>query len=106
MREYDLWREGAEAAGFPTAGPEMVVGLTERRLVVCHVTFWLSRPAEVEAGVPLDRIASVATARHGLLTGMAIAFTNGAVVEVEALLGRRLRRFADVVLETITPRRR
>jgi hypothetical protein len=82
----------------------MVLGLTERRLVVCRATFWLSRPAEVEAGVPLERIASAATVRHGTVTGLVIVLTNGTIVEVEALLGRRLRRFARVLLETLAPR--
>ena len=106
MREYDAWREHVEGAGFPAAGPEMVVGLTEYRFIVCRATFWLSRPAEVEAGISLNEIASVATTRHGIVTGMALALTNGAVVEVEAMLGRRLHRFARVLLETLAQRRR
>jgi hypothetical protein len=102
MRFYDAWREHAEGAGFPTAGPEMVVGLTERRLVVCRATFWMSRPAVVEDGVRLRVLAGVATARHGLVTGFAFVFANGTVVEVEAILGRRLRRFAGAVQEALT----
>jgi hypothetical protein len=33
-RAYDAWRDAVEAAGFPTAGPEMIVALTNRRLLV------------------------------------------------------------------------
>lgn len=106
MRFYDAWRANADAAGFPTVGPEMVLGLTERRLVICRPTFWLSRPADVTAGVPLEHVAHVATARHGFVTEMAIAFNSGAIVEVEAMFSGKLRRFARELLETVAQRRR
>jgi hypothetical protein len=106
MRVYDSWQKHAEEAGLPTSGPEVVLGLTEHRLVVCRATFWLSRPAEVTAGVPLQRVANVATLRHGLVTGMAIALDSGAIIEFEAMRGRRLRRFAHELLETLAGQRR
>ena len=41
-------------AGFPTAGPEMVLGVTDSRLVVWRISFWLSRPIELSGDIPID----------------------------------------------------
>ncbi len=84
--------------------PDTVIGLTFNRLVVCRTSFWLQRPLEVVGGIPLSRVALVATARHGLVTGMALALTNGLVFEVESMRGRRLRRFADELRRTLAER--
>ena len=103
---YDGWRMQAEAVGFPAAGPEMWLGLTDRRLIVWSTTFMLSRPAAVQGVVPLADVAQVATARHGLVTGLAVALTSGQFVEVEAMRGRRLRRFAAAVHAALETTRR
>jgi hypothetical protein len=97
MDAYFVWREHAESVGFTTTGPEMVLGVTNARLVVWSTTFWLSRPGAIAGKVPLTDVAEVATARHGIVTGLAVALKNGQVVEVEAMRGRRLRRLADVL---------
>jgi hypothetical protein len=94
QRAYEAWRVDVEALGFPAAGPEMVLGLTEARLVICRGTFWLGRPRIVDAGIPLERVVEVAVRRHGLVTGLALVLVNGHIVEVEAMRGRPLRRFA------------
>ena len=98
---HDAWAMQAEAIGFPAAGPEMWLGLTESRLIVWSTTFMLSRPGEVKGVVPLEDVAQVAITRHGLVTGLAVALTTGQFVEVEAMRGRRLRRFAAAVRETL-----
>ena len=95
----------AESVGFPVAGPEMWLGVTESRLIVWRTTFVLSRPGSVHGVIPLDQVADVATARHGLVTGLAIALTSGQYVEVEALRGRRLQHLADTLRRTIETRR-
>ena len=95
------WVRQAEAVGFPAAGPEMWLGLTESRLIVWSTTFMLSRPGTVEGVVPLAHVAEVATARHGLVTGLAVALTTGQFIEVEAMRGRRLRRFAAALHEAV-----
>ena len=100
------WVRQAEAVGFPAAGPEMWLGLTESRLIVWRTTFMLSRPGPVEGVVPLVDVAEVATARHGLVTGLAVALTSGHFIEVEAMRGRRLRRFADALREAVDRSRR
>jgi len=100
------WCAQAESVGFPAAGPEMWLGLTESRLVVWNTTFMLSRPGAVKGTVPLSDVAQVATARHGLVTGLAVALTSGQFIEVEAMRGRRLRRFAGAVQEALDRSRR
>ena len=91
---YFEWQVAAGSAGFTTTGPEMVLGLTDRALVVWSTSFWFGAPRMITARIPFSEIHDVATARHGIVTGLAIAFTSGAIVEVEAIRGRRLRRLA------------
>jgi hypothetical protein len=94
---YHAWRRHAETVGLTTAGPEMVLGVTDARLVVWNTTFWLSRPGSIVGRLPLSRVAQVATTRHGIVTGLALALKTGDIVEVEAIRGRRLRHLAEVV---------
>ena len=101
QRAYEEWRDAAEGVGFPTAGPEMALVVTNRRLLVCRTTFMLGRPSTVEGDLDLRRIADVATTRHGAVTGLAFALLNGYIVEVEAMRGARLRRFGESVREAL-----
>jgi hypothetical protein len=101
---YAAWAHDAVDAGFPAAGPEMVLALTNRRIHVCRVSFWANRAAEVEGTLELDRIHAVATERHGLVVGLAFVFTNGHVVEIEAMRGGRVLRFARAVQNEIARR--
>jgi hypothetical protein len=94
LDSYFEWRELADVAGFCTTGPEMVLGLTDQELVVWNTSFWFGAPRAVTARIPLAQIHDAAAARHGIVTGFALAFTSGAVVEVEAMRGRRLRHLA------------
>ena len=103
---HDAWCRHAESVGFPTAGPEMWLGVTDARIVMWSTTFMLSRPGTITGDVPLSQVAEVATARHGLVTGLAVALTTGQFVEVEAMRGRRLRRFADALREAVNQARR
>ena len=80
---FHAWRMHAESVGFPTAGPEMWLGLTDSRLIVWGTTFMLSRPSQIKGSVPLDRLVDVAIARHGVATGLAIVLDSGQFVEVE-----------------------
>jgi hypothetical protein len=97
LDSYYGWQEPSGAAGFTTTGPEMVLGLTDRALVVWSTSFWFGTPRAITARIPLSAIHDAATASHGVVTGLALAFTNGAVVEVEAIRGRRLRRLGDLL---------
>jgi hypothetical protein len=101
QRSYEDWRHAVEIAGFPTAGPEMLLGLTEQRVVVCRATVIGRRPSRFIGSLPLERIAAIATERHGLVTGLAFALRNNQIVEVEAMRARRLRRFASELAERL-----
>jgi hypothetical protein len=93
-RAYEEWRHAVEVVGFPTAGPEMVLAITSRRLAVFRTSFFANRPSALAGVLELTRIADVAIARHGMVTSLAFALSNGQVAEVEAMRGARLRRFA------------
>jgi len=94
---YYAWQAGAAAAGFSTVGPEIVLGLTDRSLILWSTSFWFSRPLAITGRVALSDVYEVAVARHGLVTGVAFALKSGAIVEVEAIRGRRLRHLAALV---------
>jgi hypothetical protein len=98
-RAFDAWRVAAEGAGFPTAGPEMVLAVTDRRVLVYHTSFWAERPQALAGAMPRARVLQVATGRHGAIVSLALALESGAIVELEAMRGRRLRRFARALTE-------
>ncbi|MGQ0823614.1 MAG: hypothetical protein ACT4OX_01050 [Actinomycetota bacterium] len=85
----------------------MVVGVTDDHLLVWRASFGLGRPVQLAGSLPIDEIAGVAAARHGIVTGVAFALNLGGVVEIEALRGRRLRAFARELHAVVTehPRR-
>jgi hypothetical protein len=75
----------------------MVVVATDRRVLFGKPTFWGRMPAEFWSAVDYADIAQIVATSHGIVTGVAFATSSGAVVEIEALRGRKLRRFAQVV---------
>jgi hypothetical protein len=97
MRAFNDWHDAAVASGFPTAPPDMVVAATDRRVLVGKPTFWGRAPARYWGAIELHQIAELAVVKHGIVTGVAFAFTRGAIVEIEALRGRRLRHLVNVV---------
>ncbi len=100
-RAFEEWRHYVEEVGFPTAGPEMFLALTNRRILVGRLTFMMGRPSTVEGAIELTRIFDAVATRQGLVTSLAFAFVNGQIVEVEAMRGRRLRRFAQSVRDAL-----
>lgn len=96
-KRFDGWRRDAEAAGFPTAGTEMLLALTPTRLVVCATSFWTERPTDAVGSVDLGRIAQVGVHRRGLLRVLTLVLHPGAIVEVEAVRGGKLRHLATAV---------
>lgn len=96
-RSFDAWEQAARAAGFPTAGPDFVLGVTDRRVAVWRTSFGLSRPVALAGAVPLASVYDANAVRHGLVTGLAIVLGNGAIVEVEALRGRPLRALGRAI---------
>jgi hypothetical protein len=96
-RIYEEWRQAVELAGFPAAGAEMILAVTNRRLLVCKKTFWTGRLAQAEGAIELTRIAGVGVERHGIVVSLLLVMTNNQIVEVETMRGRKLARFADAV---------
>ncbi len=101
-RAFNDWHSAAIASGFPIVPPDMVIAATDRRVLFGGPTFWGRPPAQYSGAIDLGLISQIVAVRHGLVTGVAIAFTSGAIVEIEALRGRRLRRLVQVV-ETHLP---
>jgi hypothetical protein len=103
---FEDWKEPVDKAGFPTAGPDAILVVTDRRLLVYFTTFWAERPGDLGGDIELDRIYQVAVRRHGLVLGIAFALTSGDVVEFEAMRSIRLRRFAHAVQKELAERGR
>jgi hypothetical protein len=93
-RRFAEWRRDAEAAGFPTAGTEMLLALTPERLVVCATSFWTERPTDTVGAVDLARVDQIGIHRRGLIHVLTLVLRPGALVEVEAVRGGPLRRLA------------
>jgi hypothetical protein len=104
LHAFDTWLIGARAAGFAPEDPEMVLGLTDARLVAWRTSFFSGRPADETTSLPLARLYDVSVVRHGLVTGVAFVVDHGAVFEVEALRGRPLRRLAHETRTAIAAR--
>ena len=104
QKSFEAWVKSAQSGGFPTAGPEMTLCLTDRRLIVCRQTFWMSRPAGAAGSIDLDRFIEVAIVRHGLVTSIALAIESVGLVEVEAFRGGPLRRLARALRAAIAER--
>jgi hypothetical protein len=98
-KEHFHWQEVATAGGFPEVPADMIVAVTETTLLVGKPTFWGGRPASFLTSFPLERIDRGVTVRRGLITSAAFALTNGHIVEIESMNGRRLRRLVETVNE-------
>src|SRR5664279_1246717 len=60
---YAHWARRSASAGFPIAGPEMVLGITQERLLVWRPAFVRGRPRRYAGAVPLSVIHSAAVHR-------------------------------------------
>ncbi|HEV7526219.1 MAG TPA: hypothetical protein VGP92_14705 [Acidimicrobiia bacterium] len=104
MKAFHAWHDAALASGFPPVPPEMVVAVSDRRLLFGKPTFWGRPPARYWSAFDLGAVAQVVALRHGLVTGVAFAFTDGVIVEIEAVRGRRLRRLVRVIEDRLSRR--
>jgi len=96
-RAFHEWHQAAVDSGFPIVPADMVVAATERRVLFGRPTFWGRAPARYSGAVDLGQLAQIVAVRHGIVTGVAFAFTHGAIVEIEAVRARPLRRLVEVV---------
>jgi len=97
LRAFHAWHDVALESGLPPVPPDMLVAATDRRVLFGRPTFWGRPPARYSGAIPLSRIAQIVAVRHGLVTGVAFAFTDGGIVEIEAVRARRLRHLVEVV---------
>lgn len=97
QRQFQAWFESAQAAGFPALGPDMVLGVTDERLLVWRPSFFLSRPGRLAGAISIATILDVACARRGFVTSLSLLFEGGRIVEFEAMRGRKVRRFAALL---------
>jgi hypothetical protein len=94
---YAFWSRHSSSIGFPVAGPEMILGITQDRLVVWSPTFFGSRPRRFAGAIPLSRIQRAGVHRQLFASVLTLLFENGAIVGVETMRGARLRRFAAAI---------
>jgi hypothetical protein len=97
MKAFDVWFVAARATGFPEAPADMYLVATDRRILVGKPRFWGGAPTRYTGDLDYAKVAQVMAVRHGMVTGVAFAFHFGGIVEIEAVRGRGLRHFADVV---------
>jgi hypothetical protein len=94
---YALWARRAATAGFPIAGPEMILGITQERLLAWRPTLIRGRPRRYAGALPLSRIHSAGVHRRVFAAVLTMLLEDGAIVGVETLHGRQLRRFATAI---------
>ena len=103
LRAFDAWAMHAEQVGFPTAKPEMVIGVTDRRVAVWRPSFWTSQPAELVGTVPFEQLAGVEVYRDGLAVALVFTFKTGQFVEVESMRAGRMRAIRDAIRPHVSP---
>ncbi len=104
MRAFDVWHDQAITAGFPLVPPDMVVAVSERRVLFGKPTFWGRPPPRYTSMLEFHQISQIVAVSHGIVTGVAFGFTHGAIVEIEAIRGRRLRHVVRVIDEHLLRR--
>jgi hypothetical protein len=99
------WSTGLDACGFPFAGGDLVLGVSDRqRLHVWRPQLVLARPGAHAGWFPLARVLQVATRRTGLVMRLTLLVDDGTVLGFESMRGTRVRRLADAV-EQVRPAR-
>ncbi len=102
-RAFHEWQDPAIEAGFPLVPPDMVIAVTDRRILFGKPTFWGRTPSRFWGAVSFDQIAQIVATPHGIVTGVAFGFTHGGVVEVEAMRARGLKRAVEVIDAHLPP---
>lgn len=92
------WAAAADGCGFPVASSDMVMGVSDhRRLHLWRPRFVGSRPGTHAGWFPLARVSQVAVRRYGAVARLTMLIDDGALVAVESMRARRLRRLAALV---------
>ena len=101
---YAKWVQSASAVGFPIAGPEMILGVTDERLLVWRPALLRSRPRRFAGALALPDIRRAAVHRRIVASVLTLLFADGTIVAVETLRASRLRTLAEAI-PTYTDRR-
>jgi hypothetical protein len=94
---YALWARRGAAAGFPIAGPEMMLGITQTRMLAWRPALIRSRPRRFAGAIPLARINSAGVHRKLFSSVLTMLLDDGAIVGVETVHSAALRRFASAI---------
>lgn len=94
---YAHWARSSSAVGFPIAGPEMILGITQDRMLVWRPAFIRSRPRRFAGALSLSRIQRAGVHRRVFASVLTLLFEQGAIVGVETMRGSRLRKFAVAI---------
>jgi len=94
---YARWVRNAGRAGFPIAGPEMVIGVSNERLLVWRTALIRARPRRFAGAVALTSIHSAGVHRRVFATVLTLLLEGGTIVGVETLHGKHLRAFASAI---------
>jgi hypothetical protein len=97
LRAYHDWQDAANEAGFGPVPPDMIIAVTDRRILFGKPTFWGRVPPGYWSAIYHDDVAQIVAVQHGLVTGVAFGLTSGGVVEIEAMRGAPLRRLVRVI---------
>lgn len=102
-RAFHEWQDVAVEAGFPLVPPDMVIVVSDRRILFGKPTFWGRTPSRFWGELPFGRVAQIVATAHGIVTGVAFGFTHGGIVEIEAIRARGLKRVVAVIDEHLPP---
>jgi hypothetical protein len=94
---YALWARRAGTAGFPIPGPEMILGITQGRLLAWRPALIRSRPRRYAGAIPLARINSAGVHRRIFSSVLTMLLDDGAIVGVQTVHTKQLRRFAAAI---------
>jgi hypothetical protein len=94
---FARWARTAASAGFPIAGPAMVIGVTPERLLVWRPSFFGSSPRRFAGAVPLSRVQLAGVHRQFIASVLTLMFEDGTIVGVETWRTARLRALAALI---------
>jgi hypothetical protein len=99
------WARAADACGFPFAGGDMILGVTDQgRIHVWRPRFFRARPGEHRGWFPLARVVQVGVTRHVAALRLTLLVDDGTMISVESMRVKRLRRFADTISADLSGR--
>ncbi len=97
--KYRNWCTQADAVGFPVGGMTMALALNPDELVVYTSTFVRGRPKRRVGAIRLRSIGQITAVSGITRSQIVILFSDGGIIELEALSRGRAKRFVAKVLE-------